>query len=139
MKLWKFSAFDAETLVFRKMPVEDIHLDGFHAVEVALEDVERNEMAADVDHESAPCETRLVLNGDGRSGETVRRYFDELEKCLQSAEHAERICGVELCAGRSDFERVGFVLAEFLNFFAGVVGVNHQRRLRSIASGLWEE
>ena len=117
--------------------MEDVHLHGFHTINIAFQNVERNEMAADVNHKAAPSKTRLVLNGDRGSGETVRRYFDELEKSLQSAEDAQRICGVELCTGRSDFERVGFVLAELLDFFAGVVGVNHKRGLCSIASRLW--
>src|SRR5437667_686307 len=119
--------------------MKDVHLHGFHAVEIALKYVHGNEVAADVDHKAAPCEARLVLDGDCGSGEAVGRYFDELKKSLQSAKNAKRIRGVELCASRSDFEGVRFILTEFLDFFAGVIGVHDQKGSRGVASGLGEK
>src|SRR5712672_4578326 len=71
VELGEFFAFGAEALIFGEVPVEDVHFHGFEAVEIALEDIERDEVAGDVDHEAAPGETRLVLDGDGGSGEAV--------------------------------------------------------------------
>ncbi len=59
-------AFDAETLVFREMPVKDVELDGFHPVEISLDHIDRHEVAAGVDHEPAPLEARLIVNRDRR-------------------------------------------------------------------------
>src|ERR1019366_3729136 len=47
-KLGKDLALDTETLVVGKMPVQDIHLHCSHAVEVALEHVDWDEVAAGV-------------------------------------------------------------------------------------------
>src|SRR6266481_6761859 len=84
VKLRIFPALDAESLVLREVPVKNVHLHGFHAIEVPADDVERNEMAGGIDHQTAPWETRLVLNGDHWRGEAVRRYIHELEKGLES-------------------------------------------------------
>ena len=59
-------ALDAEALVFAEVPVEDVHLHRGHAVDVALDHVDRLEVAAHVDHQAAPGEARLVLNVDER-------------------------------------------------------------------------
>ena len=85
MELWEFLAFEAEALIVGQMEVEDVHLDGFHAVEIALEYVGGNEVAADVNEQAAPGEARLVLDGKGGSGEAVGSDFDELQESLQSA------------------------------------------------------
>ena len=53
--------------------MKDVHLHGFHAVEIALKDVHGNEVAADVDEEPAPWEARLVVDGDGRNHESGSR------------------------------------------------------------------
>ena len=34
-------------------------------------------------------------------------------------------------AGRGDFEGIGFILVKFLNFAAGILGADHQRRVGS--------
>ncbi len=46
----KFPALDAEALVFRKVPVEDVHFHDFHAVKVSLDDLEGDEMPRGIDH-----------------------------------------------------------------------------------------
>ena len=74
-------------------------------------------MTAGIDHQAAPGEARLVANGDGGNCESVRINFDKLQKRLQTAENAERGCGVQLRALGRDVQRVAFVFAELLNFF----------------------
>src|SRR5690348_1162974 len=77
-------ALDAEALVVRQVPVQNVHLHGSHPVEVALENVERDEVAADVNQQAAPGKTGLVFNSDGGSGESGGRYGDQLKKGLQA-------------------------------------------------------
>ena len=50
MQLWKLFALDAEALVFREVPVEDVHLHGFHSIKISPDDVEGNEMPRGIDH-----------------------------------------------------------------------------------------
>ena len=95
-------AFDWETLVIREMPVEDIELHRFHAVQVALDHVDRLEVAAGINHQAAPREARLVVDGDRRRGETLRGDVHQLQKCLQAVQHAERIGGRQLDACLAD-------------------------------------
>ena len=90
LQLGKFLALDAEALVFRKMPVKDVQLHCRHAVEVALENVERDKVAAHVDHQSAPGKARAVFDGNCGHGEALARGLHQLQKSLQSAHDAER-------------------------------------------------
>src|ERR1700680_5031906 len=90
MQLGKFLALGAEALIFREVPVKDIHLYGFHAIDVAFQNIERDEMTTHVDHPDAPWETRRALNCDGWVGECFWRNFDQLEKSLQAMHRAER-------------------------------------------------
>ena len=58
LELGEWLALDAESLVVGEMPVEDVHLHGGHAVEIAFERVHWDEVAADVNQEAAPRKTR---------------------------------------------------------------------------------
>ena len=127
-ELGKFLALDAESLVVGKMPVQDVHLHRGHAVEVALEHVDRNEVAADVDQQCRAREARLIFDGDGGHGKSSGRDLHELKKSLQTAQHAQRVGAVSFAPESADGQFVGFVLAEFLHGFAAVVGMDLQRR-----------
>src|SRR5258707_12836520 len=61
VQLRKFFALGAESLILRKVPVEDVHLHRFEAVEIALEDIERNKVAGRPQYHVAPREKRRVL------------------------------------------------------------------------------
>src|SRR5260370_25509749 len=82
MELWIFLALHAEALVFREVPVEDVHLHGFHPIYIPADDIEGNEMAGGIDHQTAPWETRLVLDRDDGRGKSAGGYVYELQKCL---------------------------------------------------------
>src|ERR1041385_3482085 len=118
------------------VPKEDVHFHRFHTVQISFENIHGRKMAARINQQTAPWETRLILNRYGRSSETVRSYFNKLQKCLQATKNAERICGIEFCSGWHDLERVGLIFTQFLNFLAGVIGVNDQRRSRGILNSL---
>src|SRR5579863_526485 len=115
VQLRQFFAFGAESLIVRKMPVEDVQFHRFHPIEVALQHIEWSKVPAGINHQAAPRETRLVLNGYGGGGKTIGRDRDELQESLQAAEYAEGICGVEFRPGGRDFKRVGLVFARFLD------------------------
>src|SRR6266446_5568011 len=128
VQLGKFLALDAEALIFRKMPMENVHLRRFQAVQIALEYIERNKVAAYVDHQPTPGKARLVLNRDRRSVETVRRDVHQLQQSLQRVHSAKRRWRFDVRAICGNRERVGLIFAEFLNLFAGVVRVYNQGR-----------
>ncbi len=60
-ELGELLALGAEALIVGKMPVEDVHLHGGHAVEIALEHVDGDEVAADVDHACRATENAAGL------------------------------------------------------------------------------
>ncbi len=72
-ELGKHLALDAKTLVIGEVPVQHVHLYRGHAVEIALEHLERNEVAADVDQHAAPGKAGLIFDGYGGRGESGRR------------------------------------------------------------------
>ena len=88
-ELGKLLALGAESLIIGKMRVQDVQFYRGHAIEIALEHVDGNEVAAHVDQRAAPGETRLVFDGDGGHGESVGSDLHELQKSLQAADEAE--------------------------------------------------
>ena len=81
-------ALDAEALIVGQVPVQHVHLYRGHAVEVALEHVDWDEVAADVDERAAPREAWLVFDGDGGRGEFGGSDLHELKKCREAAQDA---------------------------------------------------
>ena len=71
--------------------MKNVHLHRFHTVEVALDDIERDEVAADVNHQTAPDETRGVMDANDRNGKTQGRGFDQLQEGLQSMQRSQRV------------------------------------------------
>ncbi len=122
-QLGKFLAFNAEALVFREMPVKHVELHRGHAVQVALQNVERNKVAAHVDHQSAPGKARAVLDRNRRHGKTRARGLHQLQESLQPTHDAERGRRVQPGAGAADVQLVGFVFTQFLHGFGSGGGL----------------
>ena len=74
-----------------------------------------------------PLEARPVLNRDHWGGKSARRNIHQLKKGLETMHRAERCRCSEPCARGADIKDVGFILADLLNFLAGVIGLNHER------------
>src|SRR4051794_22240344 len=55
-------ALHAEALVFRKVPVKNIHLHRGHSIEIAFDDGDRHEVSTGVDHQSSPWKSRLIVD-----------------------------------------------------------------------------
>src|SRR3954464_1473988 len=113
------------------MPVQNIHFHGGHAVQVALEDIERDEVATDVDQHAAPGGSRLIFDGDCGNGESGRSDLGELGERGQSAQYTERRRSIDLRARGSDGQFVRFILSQLLYGFSTVIGVNRQDGWRS--------
>ena len=99
VQLGKLFTLHPETLVFREMPVENVHFYRFHSVQVALNDIQRNEVASGIDHQSAPGKSRRVMNRDHRHREAVGRRFHQLQKSLQAVHSSQRSSGRKPDAG----------------------------------------
>ena len=91
LQLGEFLALDAESLVVGQMPVKYVYFHRGHPVQVALEDLHRNKVAADVDHQPAPGKPRLVLDRDRRHHEAGRNVFDQLQERLEPVQNAQGI------------------------------------------------
>ena len=99
--------------------MEDVELHHGHAVQRALDHVDRLEVAAHIDHEPAPAEARCVIDGDG--GRLARAVFErnQLQECLHSAHGADIGCRTQLCVRWRDRQLVAFVFIHALHRFAG--------------------
>src|SRR5712692_5516480 len=126
VKFRKFPALGTKALVLREVPVKNVHLHGFHAVDIPADDVERDEMACGIDHQTAPGETRLVLNLEHGCCKSAGGDIHQLKKGLEPVHRAERCRRDELRASGSDFQYVALVLADVLNFLARVIGLNDE-------------
>ena len=133
-----FLDFDAPALVVGQVPVEAVHLVVRHDVEHALELVEREEVAAHVEHEAAVLEAGRV--GDAHHGQGVLGDFfvlhtghhargEHLLDALEGVEESRGGVGRQGDALGGDIERVAFDaqrlragIARHLHEGLGVVG-----------------
>jgi hypothetical protein len=113
--------------------VEDVHFDGGHGVEGALDDADGLEVARAVDHEAAPAEAGRILNGNDGQEEALAVRLNQLQQRFEAA-HGTDIGGcVQMSALCGDFEGVGLVFVDALDGFAGAVDGDGQ--FRSTAGG----
>src|SRR5579872_3209582 len=56
------TTLDAETLVFRQMPVKNVQFNSGHAIDGAPDNLDWNEVASAVDHKAAPAKARCIVN-----------------------------------------------------------------------------
>src|SRR5260370_40510575 len=66
MELWRFLALHAKALGLREVPMENVHLHGFHTVDIPTADIEGHAMTVAHDHRHSPWETTLVCNPNDR-------------------------------------------------------------------------
>src|ERR1022692_4225977 len=113
---WILFDFNAPTLVVRQMPVKGIQLVQGHDVENLLDLLFVEEVPADIQHQPAPLEPRLVLDMDagecpnhtpnGIRGEHLDRQ--QLQQRLHTIEDARRIRRSYDCRIRSDGQLIAF-------------------------------
>ena len=90
VQLGEHLALDAEALVLAEVPVQDVEMNGGHAVQRALDELDRLPSAAGIEHEAAPGETGPI--GDVHRGHDGLRAVlsDQLEERLEAVQHPER-------------------------------------------------
>ena len=88
-QLGKFFAFGAEALIVTEMPVKDIELRGGHAVERAFDRAHRFKMAAHIEHEAAPAETRHIVDGHGRQHAGAVLHGGKLQEGFEPVHRAQ--------------------------------------------------
>ena len=64
MELRKLLTLDTESLILSQMPVKNIQLDRRHRIEIALENLRRLIVTGDIDQQTTPGKTRLIINLD---------------------------------------------------------------------------
>ena len=111
-------ALDAEALIFGEVPVEDVELDGGHAVEGALDDVHRLEVAATVDHEAAPGKPGRIVDRDDGEYIVIAGGLGELNERFQAVHRSYYRIGFNIDTGGCDGKRVGLVLGDGLDLLA---------------------
>ena len=94
------------------MEVQNIHLHRRHTVEVSLEHVEWNEVAANIDEQAAPGKPGPVFDGDGRQSKSIRAGPHKLKECLKTMQDPERIRRRELSSRFGHCQLVRLILAE---------------------------
>ena len=78
--------------------MEDVELDGGHAVEGALDHSDGLEVAAAIDHETTPAEARRVVNCDGGNHIAAAARLHELNESFETVHGAKLIRGIDLRA-----------------------------------------
>ena len=114
VQVGKFLALDAEALVLGQVQVQDVELYERHAVEVALDDLQRLPVARHIDHQAAPGKTRPVLDAHRRQeppGGGVR--LEQLQQCFEAMQGTEHGRSPEDGLRGSYLETVRLVLAEY--------------------------
>src|SRR5215470_12138934 len=120
------------------MEVQHIHLHCGHTVEIALEHVERNKVAADIDQQSPPGKPRLIPDRDHRHSKSTGSGLNQLQERLQSIQRSEWRGRSKLSARFTDHQLIGLVLTQLLSFLASMLRTNLERRVRRIVSPLQE-
>lgn len=113
------AAFNAEALVLGEVPVKDVELDGGHSVESAQNVGDRKEVAAGIEHESAPGEAGCVFNVDGWKDVGGTEGLKELKERLHSVEGADVGFGMEGDVMFIDVEGVAFIDVQLGNSLRG--------------------
>ena len=105
-------AFDPESLIFRKVPVQHVQLHRRHRFQIALDHLHRHPVPAHVQHQPAPWKSRPVLDMYARDFETRRARLNQLRECRHRVDRALRSRRVDARVCVSDIESVRFVLAQ---------------------------
>lgn len=97
---------DTPALVFGQVPVENVVLVQGQEIDPLLDPRNGVEETGAIEHETAPTETRRVLDSQG--GQRYGFGVEELEKALRAIEKAACGAGLDGYGGRRYLKRVGF-------------------------------
>src|SRR5437660_211747 len=106
--------------------MQNVHLHRFHPIEIALENVKRDEMAGHVNEQSSPPKTRLVFDRDRWDSKSAGRDLYQLEERLETVQNAERIGRMQLRERLADGQVVGLIFTHFLDRLTVVIRMDQQ-------------
>ena len=102
-------ALQAKAFCVAQVQFEDVHLYQFHGIEVALECIDRQKMAGNVQHKPSPCKSRLIPYCHGAGAIPIGVVLHKLEKGRHAAQYASRPVGAQFCACGGYLQCVGFI------------------------------
>ncbi len=105
-------AFDPEALVVGEVEVQHVELHQRHAVQIALDHLDRLPVTGHVDQQTAPWEARMVTDADPREKPAFCVPRQQLRQGLQPAHCAYYGCRAQRRLARGDVQGVGLVFAE---------------------------
>src|SRR6185503_17513362 len=105
-------AFDSETLILGEVPVEDVHLHRRERVKIAFQNFNRLEVTRDVDQQTAPRETWLVLDQHAGKEVTIPICAQELQQSLEPAHCANDSGRFHYCLSIRDVDAIALVFAD---------------------------
>jgi len=122
-------ALDAKALVVGQVPVEDVEFNRSHAVQSAIDDRQRHEMTAHIDHESAPGEAWRIVDLDGGNDVLATFNLQELLQGLETVQCSEDGLGMknDLVVGR--VQRVALVRVQRGTHAGRVLHLDSQSRV----------
>src|SRR3984957_17106370 len=109
--------------------MEHVQFHRLHPVEGAIDDVERLEMPALVEHQSAPGKPGIAVDCPGRNRGSLWGPAHQLQKGLQAVQDAQRIGGLQVNLTWHDLQVVGLVLFYPLHGRARTARLDEERRL----------
>src|SRR5690606_436324 len=112
-ELWQRFYFDAPALVVREVEVENVEFVSRHVVDEVLHFIHGEEVAGDIEHESAPAEAWMIFDrhcGHDPCDITFRICHDffrqKLTERLDAVEDSGGLTGAERDSGRSHVEAI---------------------------------
>ena len=135
VELREYLALYSEALVIRQMPVKNVELYGCHRVEIPLDHRDGHPMAGNIQHQPAPRKSGTVLDLDSRYCEGIGIGEDQLRERLHAAQRPGNGRSGKMCTGSSDFQLIGFIVADGRIFGAALGALDDQRRLCSTGDG----
>ena len=126
----KLFAFGAKTLIVAEMPVKDIELGGRHAIERAFDRGYRLKVAAHIEHEAAPAETRHIADGHGGQHAGALLHGSELQEGLEPVHSAQTGGRGQRGSLGSHAQLIALVFVDRLHRLTGPGDIDEQRGMR---------
>src|ERR1700738_3386394 len=129
LEFWSVSTLHSKPFVIGEMEMERVEFHCCHAIDVALDNFKGHEVSRNVNHQSAPGKPRAIFHAHSRNDPAAALVFlDQLKQSLDSAQNAEGGGSRQLNLVFTNYQAVTFILAERLQFLAGRIAANDQKR-----------
>jgi hypothetical protein len=112
LQLRESFALRTESLILRQVPVQHVHLNCSHRVQIAQNHWKRYPVPRDIDHQPTPRKSRPVLDMHRGSLKPVRPRSNQLQKGLEPMQRTSARPSFQNRSGRRYIQRVRLVLAK---------------------------